>query len=108
MMYVLTGFCRYRAPCGCQANSFIESRIRSCTLQVSYFTFTSQLALMFISPGVHWLQDPRSRVYNFTPWIENIPDVKSFAFERVTGFVRSSQDNVCLSSIIQEQPTQNI
>jgi hypothetical protein len=48
------------------------------------------------SPGVYWLQDPRSRVYNFTHWLENIPKVTDFAFERVTGFIRSSQDNVCL------------
>jgi len=46
------------------------------------------------SPGVYWLQDPRSRVYNFTPWLETIPKVNDFAFERVTGFIRSSQDNV--------------
>ncbi|KAG1822459.1 mitochondrial protein Pet127-domain-containing protein [Suillus subaureus] len=44
-------------------------------------------------PGVHWLQDPRSRVYNFTPWLESIPKVTDFAFERVTGFIRSSQDD---------------
>lgn len=50
----------------------------------------------FHSPGVYWLQDPRSRVYNFTPWLETIPKVTDFDFERVTGFIRSSQDNVCL------------
>lgn len=46
------------------------------------------------SPGVHWLQDPRSGVYNFTTWLESIPDVKEFAFDRVTGFIRSSGDDV--------------
>lgn len=52
---------------------------------------------MFIdirSPGVHWLQDPRSRVYNFTPWLQRIPQVNDFAFERLTGFVKSSRDDV--------------
>lgn len=39
------------------------------------------------------MQDPRSGVYNFPTWLENIPDVKDFAFERVTGFIRSSADN---------------
>ncbi|KIJ05430.1 hypothetical protein PAXINDRAFT_60409, partial [Paxillus involutus ATCC 200175] len=47
---------------------------------------------VLFNPGVHWLQDPRSRVYNFTPWIESIPKVTDFAFERITGFVRSSKD----------------
>ncbi|KAG2038712.1 mitochondrial protein Pet127-domain-containing protein [Suillus americanus] len=48
---------------------------------------------VLFNPGVHWLQDPRSRVYNFTPWLERIPKVTDFAFERVTGFIRSSQDD---------------
>ncbi|KAG1718268.1 mitochondrial protein Pet127-domain-containing protein [Suillus lakei] len=48
---------------------------------------------VLFNPGVHWLQDPRSRVYNFTPWLESIPKVTDFAFERVTGFIRSSEDD---------------
>ncbi|KAF9219174.1 Pet127-domain-containing protein [Gyrodon lividus] len=47
---------------------------------------------VLFNPGVHWLQDPRSRVYNFSPWIESIPKVTDFAFERITGFVKSSKD----------------
>ena len=47
------------------------------------------------SPGVHWLQEPRSGVYNFTPWLQNIPDVNEFAFERLPAFVKSSRDEVC-------------
>ncbi|EGN98005.1 hypothetical protein SERLA73DRAFT_109301 [Serpula lacrymans var. lacrymans S7.3] len=47
---------------------------------------------VLFNPGVHWLQDPRSKVYNFTPWLESIPNVKDFAFERITGFIRSSRD----------------
>jgi hypothetical protein len=49
---------------------------------------------LIISPGVHWLQDPRSRIYNFTPWLQRIPKVNDFAFERLTGFVSSSRDEV--------------
>lgn len=51
-------------------------------------------SLASFSPGVHWLQDPRSGVYNFTTWLETIPKVKDFAFDRVTGFVQSSSDEV--------------
>ena len=47
-----------------------------------------------LSPGVHWLQEPRSGVYNFTPWLQNIPDVNEFAFERLPPFVKSSRDEV--------------
>ena len=46
------------------------------------------------SPGVHWLQDPRSRVYNFPPYLENIPKVTDFDFDRLTGFIKSSRDEV--------------
>ncbi|KAH0832338.1 hypothetical protein J3R83DRAFT_13354 [Lanmaoa asiatica] len=48
---------------------------------------------VLFNPGVYWLRDPRSRIYNFTPWLESIPAVTDFAFERVTGFVKSSMDN---------------
>ncbi len=46
------------------------------------------------SPGVHWLKDPRSHVFNFTPWLQKVPKVHDFDFERVQGFIKSSQDNV--------------
>jgi hypothetical protein len=48
----------------------------------------------YSSPGVHWLQDPRSRVYNFTPWLQKVPKVNDFAFERLSGFIKSSRDEV--------------
>ncbi|KAH7885025.1 mitochondrial protein Pet127-domain-containing protein [Phlebopus sp. FC_14] len=48
---------------------------------------------VLFNPGVHWLQDPRSRVYNFNPWLESIPKVNDFAFDRISGFVKSSKDN---------------
>ncbi|KAI0702286.1 mitochondrial protein Pet127-domain-containing protein [Cytidiella melzeri] len=47
---------------------------------------------VLFNPGVYWLQDPRSRVYNFPPWIQTIPKVQDFAFDRVEGFVTSSVD----------------
>ncbi|KAJ7780564.1 mitochondrial protein Pet127-domain-containing protein [Mycena maculata] len=50
------------------------------------------LERVLFNPGVHWLQDPRSRVYNFPPHLENIPKVTDFAFERLPGFIKSSRD----------------
>ena len=70
--------------------SFLDDFRSIYTILVSSFTTRSRT-----SPGVYWLRDPRSRIYNFTPWLESIPPVTDFAFERVTGFVRSSMDNVC-------------
>ena len=48
------------------------------------------------SPGVNWLQDPRSRIFNYDPWLQKIPSVRDFAFERLPGFVKSSRDEVRL------------
>ncbi|GLB38468.1 putative mitochondrial protein Pet127 [Lyophyllum shimeji] len=47
---------------------------------------------VLFNPGVHWLKDPRSRVYNFPPYLEIIPKVSDFAFERLGGFIKSSRD----------------
>ncbi|KAJ7784643.1 mitochondrial protein Pet127-domain-containing protein [Mycena metata] len=55
-------------------------------------TLEHGLERVLFNPGVHWLQDPRSRVYNFPPHLENIPKVTEFAFERLPGFIKSSRD----------------
>ncbi|KAJ7288412.1 mitochondrial protein Pet127-domain-containing protein [Mycena rebaudengoi] len=55
-------------------------------------TLEHGLERVLFNPGVHWLQDPRSRVYNFPPRLENLPNVKEFAFERLPGFIKSSRD----------------
>ncbi|KDR82737.1 hypothetical protein GALMADRAFT_845001 [Galerina marginata CBS 339.88] len=55
-------------------------------------TLAHGLDRILFNPGVHWLRDPRSHVYNFTPWLERIPKVNDFAFERLTGFIKSSRD----------------
>ena len=49
---------------------------------------------MLRSGGVHWLKDPDSGRYNFDQHLENIPKVEDFAFDRLGGFVPSSQDHV--------------
>ncbi|KAF5369477.1 hypothetical protein D9758_002532 [Tetrapyrgos nigripes] len=50
------------------------------------------LERVLFNSGVHWLRDPRSGVYNFSPALEIIPKVVDFAFEKLTGFVKSSRD----------------
>ncbi|KAG6866296.1 hypothetical protein C0991_006392 [Blastosporella zonata] len=56
-------------------------------------TLAHGLDRVLFNSGVHWLQDPRSKVYNFPPHIEVIPKVTDFAFERLGGFIKSSRDN---------------
>ena len=48
---------------------------------------------VLFNPGVHWLQDPRTRVYNFTPWLQSVPSVSDFDFNRIPTFVPSSRDD---------------
>lgn len=48
-------------------------------------------------PGVHWLQDPDTKAYNFDSYLDNIPQVSDFAFDRLPGFVPSSQDKALMT-----------
>ncbi|KIL67829.1 hypothetical protein M378DRAFT_177093 [Amanita muscaria Koide BX008] len=57
-------------------------------------TLAHGLDRVLFNPGVHWLQDPRSRVYNFTPWLESIPKVDDFAFERLTRTLAGSTSSL--------------
>ncbi|KAI0074011.1 Pet127-domain-containing protein [Panus rudis PR-1116 ss-1] len=50
------------------------------------------LERVLFNPGVHWVQDFRTRVYNFNPWLQEVPKVVDFAFDRVGGFIKSSRD----------------
>ncbi|KAG7088520.1 hypothetical protein E1B28_012504 [Marasmius oreades] len=62
------------------------------TKQNPVATLAHGLDRVLFNPGVYWLRDPRTRVYNFNPAIEIIPKVVDFAFERLTGFIKSSRD----------------
>lgn len=46
------------------------------------------------SPGVHWVRDPHSGVYNFDPYIQTVPEVRDFDFDRLYPYTRSSRDTV--------------
>jgi hypothetical protein len=55
-------------------------------------TLAHGLERVLFTPGVQWLQDPRSHVYSYTTWLEKIIPLKNFAFERLPSFVPSSRD----------------
>lgn len=50
------------------------------------------------SPGVHFLQDHRSRVYNFTPSLKNIIKYSDFNFNAIETFVNVSKDETLLQA----------
>lgn len=48
------------------------------------------------SPGVHFLQDPRTRVYNFSPNLKHIHDVSEYDKSLIPSFVSASKDSQLL------------
>ncbi|KAF2115071.1 mitochondrial protein Pet127-domain-containing protein [Lophiotrema nucula] len=51
---------------------------------------------VLFNPGVYRLQDPRSRVYNFDPYLEKIMPVREFDFEALNEYKTSSKDETLL------------
>ncbi|KAK9485346.1 mitochondrial protein Pet127-domain-containing protein [Lipomyces starkeyi] len=56
---------------------------------------------VLFNPGVHFLQDPRSRVYNFPPEIKHIMSVHEFDYDALPEYQISSRDKE-LQSIAKE------
>jgi hypothetical protein len=56
---------------------------------------------VLFNPGVYTLQDPRSRVYNFDPYLATIMPITEFDFNALKEYVTSSRDTT-LSSIANE------
>ena len=50
------------------------------------------LARVLFNPGVYHLQDPRSRVYNFDPYLEELMPAAEFNFDALKKFITSSED----------------
>ncbi|KAI1214997.1 Pet127-domain-containing protein [Annulohypoxylon truncatum] len=50
------------------------------------------LERVLFNPGVYTLQDPRSRVYNFDPYLSEIMPIQEFDFNALKQYVTSSKD----------------
>ncbi|KAL8710526.1 MAG: hypothetical protein Q9220_004959 [cf. Caloplaca sp. 1 TL-2023] len=55
---------------------------------------------VLFNPGVYHLQDPRSRVFNFDPYLQTIMPVTEFDFDALKEYITSSRD-VALRSLAQ-------
>lgn len=64
---------------------------KEATLPVPKLSF--DLSRVLFNPGVYHLQDPRSRVYNFDPYLEKIMPVSEFNFQALNPYITSSQDH---------------
>ncbi|KAI1398111.1 Pet127-domain-containing protein [Hypoxylon fuscum] len=51
------------------------------------------LERVLFNPGVYYLQDPRSRVYNFDPYLSEIMPIQEFDFNALKQYVTSSKDS---------------
>ncbi|KAF7552137.1 hypothetical protein G7046_g7513 [Stylonectria norvegica] len=60
------------------------------TLEVPKLAY--DLDRVLFNPGVYQLQDPRSRVYNFDPYLASIMPVEEFDYDALKAYVTSSED----------------
>ncbi|RFU26884.1 hypothetical protein B7463_g9442, partial [Scytalidium lignicola] len=61
------------------------------------------LERVLFNPGVYQLQDPRSRVYNFDPYLQTIMPVSEFDFNALKEYITSSKD----VSLLETASTEN-
>jgi hypothetical protein len=57
---------------------------------------------VLFNPGVYRLQDPRSRVYNFDPYLEKIMPANEFDFDALSEYKTSSKDEDLLALTRQQ------
>ncbi|KAF7874861.1 hypothetical protein EAF04_002035 [Stromatinia cepivora] len=55
------------------------------------------------NPGVYHLQDPRSRVFNFDPYLQQIMPVSEFDFTALKQYVTSSRDTALIETAKDEK-----
>ncbi|KAJ5778974.1 hypothetical protein N7457_006694 [Penicillium paradoxum] len=58
---------------------------------------------VLFNPGVYQLRDPRSRVYNFDPYLGQIMPVTEFDFDSLKPYITSSKDVVACEMAAQEK-----
>ncbi|KAI0381719.1 Pet127-domain-containing protein [Hypomontagnella monticulosa] len=51
---------------------------------------------VLFNPGVYYLQEPRSRVYNFDPYLAEIMPIQEFDFNALKQYVTSSKDSTLI------------
>jgi len=61
------------------------------------------LERVLFNPGVYHLQDPRSRVFNFDPYLQTIMPVSEFDFNALKQYITSSRDKTLLSKAKKEE-----
>lgn len=71
--------------------------------QESVPTLSYGLERVLFNPGVYHLQDPRSRVFNFDPYLQTIMPVHEFDFNALKQYITSSRDEALLRIAKEEK-----
>ncbi|KAJ5092314.1 hypothetical protein NUU61_007184 [Penicillium alfredii] len=58
---------------------------------------------VLFNPGVYQLRDPRSRVYNFDPYLGSIMPVTEFDFDALKEYITSSKDETLRNIAVQQK-----
>ncbi|KAI9040933.1 Pet127 family protein [Aspergillus affinis] len=61
------------------------------------------LERVLFNPGVYTLRDPRSRVYNFDPYLGSIMPVTEFDFTALKDYITSSKDHTLRNIALKKQ-----
>lgn len=81
-------------------NSFSPLQVDQ-TAQVP--SLAHRLSRVLFSPGVHYLRDPRTGVYNFSPHLHKPMSVDEFDFDTIPEYITSSRDSALLKLAGQEK-----
>lgn len=82
-------------------NDYHLNPISADTPQVPRLSF--DLSRVLFNPGVYQLQDPRSRVWNFDPYLGKIMPVSEFNFNALNKYTTSSEDENLREIALQHQ-----
>lgn len=61
-----------------------------------------QLDRVLFSPGVHYLQDPRTRIFNFDPHLRDVVSLDDFDFSKIETFVSAEKDKTLLAEATRQ------
>ena len=64
---------------------------------IAFYSSTALSNVIDFSPGVVYLRDPRSLVYNFDPYLENIMPTSEFDYNALYEYITSSRDETLVS-----------
>ncbi|CAD6502055.1 BgTH12-02298 [Blumeria graminis f. sp. triticale] len=66
-------------------------------------TLSYGLDRVLFNQGVYQLQDPRTRVFNFDPYLQEIMPVNQFDFGALSPYITSSHDKILLAKAAREK-----